>query len=264
VSVAARAAKQLLLVGDPGQIGPVVTADLSAFTKWNRSPHAPAPTVFERRPDFVTFPIRQTYRLGPETVALVAGMYPFPFVSRRAPQRIERLDGTPLPEVGHIPVGEAEGVNDPKLLLAAIEHASGLVGCTHAVKGADGVIVRKTLNAADVAVVAAYNTQVSFIRSRLDEAGLKEIEVGTADRLQGGQWAAVVAVDPTAGADNMAGHNVSPGRMCVMPSRHTSHLCWVGEDTPTWRARISGGDLPARDRGIAIQIRLKLDKTPCM
>lgn len=264
VSVASRGAKQLLLVGDPGQIGPVITADVSAFTKWNRSPHAPAPTVFERRPDFVTYPISQTYRLGPETVALIAGMYPFPFVSRRAPQRVERLDGMPLPEVSHIPIGEAAGVNDPKLLMAAIDHAASLVGCTHAVKGEDGIIVRKTLNAEDVAVVAAYNTQVSFIRSRLDEAGLKEIEVGTADRLQGGQWAAVVAVDPTAGSANLAGHNVSTGRMCVMLSRHTAHLCWVGEATATWRARISSGDLPARDRGVAIQMRMNLDKTPCL
>jgi superfamily I DNA and/or RNA helicase len=131
-------------------------------------------------------------------------------------------------------------------------------------KGRDGIITRRILEASDVAVVAAYNTQVSFIRSRLDDAGLNEIEVGTADRLQGGQWAAVVAVDPTAGAASMAGHNVSPGRLCVMLSRHTSYLCWVGEDTATWRARISAGDLPARDRGIALQMRLKLDKTPRM
>lgn len=264
VTAAAGGAQQLLLVGDMGQIGPVVTADTSAFERWNRSPHIPAPDMFSRRRDeFVTFSIDRTYRLGPRTVELIAPLYPFRFESHRPPQRLEDSSG-PLPEVGHVNVGTAASVNDLGMLTQACDRAAQLVGTVHAVKGPDGQVTRMDVGQADVAVIAAYNTQVSFIRAALDERGLKDVTVGTADRLQGGQWTAVVAVDPTAGATNLASHNVSPGRMCVMLSRHTSHLCWIGEDKSVWSSRLSTGEVPARDRGLGVKLRTWLSKTPAL
>jgi hypothetical protein len=42
------------------------------------------------------------------------------------------------------------------------------------------------------------------------------VTVGTADSLQGGQWAAVVALDPLTGVEGLAVHAMSTGRLCVM------------------------------------------------
>ena len=70
------------------------------------------------------------------------------------------------------------------------------------------------------------------------------VTVGTADSLQGGQWAAVVALDPLTGADGHAPHALSPGRLCVMASRHYAHLTWVHDGA--WR------DALAQDREAAV------------
>ena len=65
-SVAAAGAKvpQLLLVGDPGQIGPVVTVDTSVWERMPDVPHRRAPEVFKSRDDAACFSIRESYRLG--------------------------------------------------------------------------------------------------------------------------------------------------------------------------------------------------------
>jgi hypothetical protein len=55
------------------------------------------------------------------------------------------------------------------------------------------------------------------------------ITVGTANSLQGGQWRAVVALDPFVGYTTATPHQLSPGRLCVMASRHMTHLTWVSD-----------------------------------
>jgi hypothetical protein len=55
------------------------------------------------------------------------------------------------------------------------------------------------------------------------------ITVGTADSLQGGQWHAVVALDPFVGYTTATTHQLSPGRLCVMACRHMTHLTWVSD-----------------------------------
>jgi uncharacterized protein len=54
----------------------------------------------------------------------------------------------------------------------------------------------KKLNGADdpssVLVVAAYNAQVDLLRSKLDQAGLTDVQVGTVDKFQGREGMAVI------------------------------------------------------------------------
>ena len=72
------------------------------------------------------------------------------------------------------------------------------------------------------------------------------VTVGTADSLQGGQSAAAVTLDPLTGADGHAPHALSPGRLCVMASRHYAHLTWVHDGA--WR----DADALAQDREAAV------------
>jgi len=64
-------AVQVLPVGDPGQIGPVVTVRTGQFAG-PTAPHPRAPDVFRRHDDAVTPSLPYTYRFGPDTVSALA------------------------------------------------------------------------------------------------------------------------------------------------------------------------------------------------
>lgn len=94
--------------------------------------------------------------------------------------------------------------------------------------GADGTPTTLTWEAtgADVAVIVSRNSQVAIVSGLLRQAGVEDVTVGTADKLQGGEWPLVVALDAAAGAP-ADDHSLSTGRLAVMISRHTTHLSWV-------------------------------------
>ena len=82
------------------------------------------------------------------------------------------------------------------------------------------------------------------------------ITVGTADSLQGGQWAAVVALDPLTGTDGLPAHAASAGRLCVMASRHYAHLTWV-DDGALRERRDSAQDVrDSTDRSLLVRLAL--------
>ena len=83
--------------------------------------------------------------------------------------------------------------------------------------------------------------------ARLRALGLGDVTVGTADQLQGGQWPAVVVIDPLA-ASSISDHHLSLGRLCVMLTRHVGHCSFV--TTPAWRTALvdADGDLRHHER----------------
>ncbi|ACV79019.1 AAA family ATPase [Nakamurella multipartita] len=239
-------ADQVLLVGDPGQIGPVVTVRTDLYTG-PTAPHLRAPDVFDRHPDAVVLTLPHTYRFGADTAQALAPLYDFGFGSARPPRSI-----IGLPELASIRVdGVEEGNTDEDLLQAVVRRAVGLVG---RVADVDGELLPVTDG--DVAVVASHNAQVALLRGMLAEQGHPDLLVGTADKLQGGQWEAVVAVDPLAGGVQ-GSHATSLGRLCVMASRHKSHLMWVHDGR--WdRAVGVDASLSAADRLRAREVRQRL------
>ena len=261
-SVAAAAAKvpQLLLVGDPGQIGPVVTVDTSVWERMPDAPHRRAPEVFKSRDDAACFSIRESYRLGPRSVAAVAPLYDFRFTSARPPRSAVNRDGELLPEIAALEVPLSSDPDNETTIRAVADRSAGLVGVTLTGPGTDPARNPITLSwaasPADVAVVVSRNSQVSIVTGLLAERGLVgcpkagEITVGTADSLQGGQWPLVVALDPAAavGADN--DHAMSLGRLGVMISRHTTALSWIFDHS--WES-VFEGDSNATVRGTAVR-----------
>lgn len=238
-------ATQVLLVGDPGQIGPVVTVRTGQF-EGPTAPHLRAPDVFRRHDDAVTLSLPYTYRFGSNTVAALTPLYDFPFSSARPPRTI-----IGQPELDAVRVGGVNSNTDEDLLGAAVRRATTLVG---QVVDADGELL--TVGQRDVAIVASHNAQVSLLTGMLADRGCPDIVVGTADRLQGGQWEAVVAVDPLAGGVQ-GGHATSLGRLCVMASRHKSHLTWVHDGA--WAAATRDDpSLTAPDRRRAQAVRSSL------
>lgn len=227
VVAAAANAEQVVMVGDPGQIGPVVTGNMSFFNSAKVAPQAPAPTVFARRADAKVLALNTTYRVGPDTVKAIAPLYDFAFTSGRPDRFVTGTDGVRRSEISSVTIGKAVNPSDLTMIREVANIALSKLGLTYVEVGSDGTQNERTIKAQDVAVVVPHRVQESGITALVTEAGHPGITVGTADRLQGGQWPVVVSVDPTVGYDSAASMQANPGRLCVMASRHMANLTWV-------------------------------------
>lgn len=212
---AARHFEQLVAVGDPGQIGPVVTMDVTPWSDLSSAPHLPFAQVLSTYPEADIVHLESTYRLGETTTSIVRHFYDFDFTSARPPVS-SLLDGGSLPEV--------EAITSANVLETAVLRALDLTRSSVEGMADDGV-----------AVLAALRSQAAMAGALLSRAGGESVRVGTADQLQGGQWSNVVVIDPIAEAD-ISDHHLSLGRLCVLLSRHTSHLSFV--TTPLWQLQL--------------------------
>lgn len=217
VSAAAQA-DQVLMVGDPGQIGPVTTVDVSPWGGMEVSPADRAPEGFALRPDALRLNLDKTYRLGEETVEAIAPLYDFEFASARRDTWVGDL-----PEIEDLRLPVTDKPADPDAMRMVAKRAASFIGMEALFP--DGT--ERPVRQRDVAVVAARNEQVAMLTAMMRSLDLPGVTVGTADSLQGGQWQAVVAVDPLIGSDTASDHSLSLGRLCVMASRHVGHLTWA-------------------------------------
>ncbi|HLR96984.1 MAG TPA: AAA family ATPase [Jiangellaceae bacterium] len=229
LAAAAKGCEQVLMIGDPGQIGPVTTADTSIFDDADYPPHGRAPDVLRAHPSAKMLHLPTSYRLGSRTVEAIGPLYDFPFDSGR-PDRIV----TGHEEIESVQIDR----DDPVVLYADVAQlAQSFIG--QDLTTDDG---SRALTPNDVAVVAGDNQAVNGIAGFLSNLGVHPgVTVGTADRLQGGQWHAVIAVDPLASASTVSDHHLALGRLCVMASRHMTHLTWV--HSGDWRELIDAQDV---------------------
>ncbi|WP_299039999.1 AAA family ATPase [uncultured Pseudokineococcus sp.] len=225
-------AEQVVMVGDPSQIDPVVTG---VTTRWAHSPagpHQPAPSALVHLyPEHVTQQrLSRTWRLGPVTTGLIQPtLYPdLPFTSAR-PHSVLHHDAQPLPEVTTLPVA-VTGRTDARLAAAAADRARALLGTTLTeTDPATGQVTTRRTTAADVAVIAPHVEQVAAIAAHL--ADEPDVLVATANQAQGSERHAVVAVHPLAGYRALPSYATDTGRLCVTLSRHRSHLSLVTDPT---------------------------------
>lgn len=211
-------ARQTVLVGDPGQIDPVVTAATRRWDHWATGPHVPAPQALcAAHPDAVTrLRIPQTWRLGPATTSLLQPFYDDPFTSAR-PDSVIECDGAALPELTAHPVDTHPDPASPALLAAAAARVRELLAAGQ-VRTPVGT---RELGENDVAVVVAHVAQAAALAAALaDHPG---VLIGTANQLQGLERHAVVVLHPLAGHRDTPAFGTEPARLCVALSRHRSH-----------------------------------------
>lgn len=250
-------ANQVVLVGDPGQIAPVVTGETRRWDAAATGPQVPAPDALraEHGDGLAVVRMRHTWRLGPETTALVSGTFyapaGLPFTSRRPPEHLITDDGERLPEIAHRDVRTTSGPGDPALAAAAAERVRALLGC-HAVTD-DGV---SPLSAEDMAVVVPHVAQASQVRALL-ATDAPDALVGTANALQGLERRAVVAYHPLAGRRSASAFAVEAGRACVMLSRHRAHLTVICDP-----ASPDLTETDDRDSLTLAAVTARLDETP--
>lgn len=249
-------ATQILLVGDPGQIGPVITADVTAFRGRDTAPHMRAPEVFSRMEDAVVHELENTFRVGAATVKVIAPLYDFEFGSLRPDRHLLDSGGEAIPEIVSLEVPVATTFDSLDTLVRVAQCAAGMVGRELVEFAADGSELKRVLDTSDVAVVVAHNAQSSGIEAILHAMHIDGVMVGTADKMQGGQWHAVVALDPCVGYVSAGSHQLSPGRLCVMASRHMTHLTWVHDGG--WEASLSAPEADPAEAELGLLVRRSL------
>ena len=214
-------ARQVVCVGDPGQVAPVVTGSTEKWEGQATGPHRPAPAaLLAAHGEAITVhQLTNSWRLGPQTCALVSQhFYPqMPFTSRRPDEAVIAPDGTVLPEIVSRPTEARNGPTDPSLLTALAERVRELTW--HDYRRSDRC---EALTAQDIAVVVPHVAQAGAVRALL--ADMPDVLVGTVNALQGLERPAVVALHPMAGYRSAESFALDAGRMCVTLSRHRAHL----------------------------------------
>ena len=239
-------APQLVMVGDPGQIDPVVTGSTRRWAHSPTGPHIPAPdALLVAHGEHVTrLRLPQTYRLGPATTALIQpAFYPaLPFTSARQERHIT-VRGADLPEIAHMTVTGHSGPADPNFVRAAANRVRDLVATgTVTAENQDGTRTTRPLQPKDIAVVCPHVAQAAAVNALLTD--MPDVLIGTANSLQGLEREAVVALHPLVGYRDATAFSCNPGRMCVALSRHRAHLSIIVDTSTT---AVLGADPSATD-----------------
>ena len=232
-------APQVVCVGDPGQIAPVVTGQTRRWVDSPTGPHLPAPAALvAAHGDAVSVvTLRHTWRLGAATTRLIQPVfYPIlPFTSRRPDEHLSDPNGHQLAEVTATPVTGSAGPGDPAFTHTCADRARDLLH--HTITTAAGT---RPLTPSDIAVVAAHVSQAAAVRALL--ADLPEVLVGTANQLQGMERPAAVVLHPLAGYRDPNAFGTDLGRACVMLSRHRAHLTVITDSATADVLRVPDPD----------------------
>lgn len=213
----ARAARRLLLLGDPQQL-PQVTqgthpapVDDSALG-WLSAEHTTLPARYG-------YFLADTWRMHPALCRAVSH-YAYEGRLETAPAARERsLDGA-APGIDCVVVEHAGNTTSSPEEAAEVRTQVGLhlgLPWTPAAGAAP-----RPLDQADILVVAPYNAQVRLVRRVLDAAGYAAVRVGTVDRFQGQQSVVVLltlAASSAAEAARGAGFLLDRHRINVALSR---------------------------------------------
>lgn len=215
-------ARQVVCVGDPGQVAPVVTGSTEKWDGQATGPHRSAPDALIAAHGEGAITVHQltnSWRLGPQTCSLLSKyFYPqMPFTSRRPDEAVIAPDGSVLPEIVARPTEALHGPTDPALLAALAGRVRELTWHDYRRGGQCA-----PLTGQDIAVVVPHVAQAGAVRAML--ADMPDVLVGTVNGMQGLERPAVVALHPAAGYRSVEPFALDAGRLCVTLSRHRAHL----------------------------------------
>ena len=256
-----RVAGRFVLIGDPGQIPPVVTVDTAFWETTRRAPHFPAPDLLIREGLGSILTLPASWRLPADTASAVKSFYDFDFdcwaapgdrvlrVSKRSKDVVDAaIDRLSLGSVVALtlpnPSGGSPPLVDDELAQTAIDLASRLMARGAETSIGDGPAPDiQPLAPADIGFCATHRV----MNARMEElrpAGLSASRVDTAERWQGLQRKVMVVIHPLSGVEEPSGFDLDTGRLCVMASRHRVGLVVLAREdvTSTLDGLIVGAD----------------------
>ncbi len=241
-------APRFVLVGDPGQIAPVVAIDVSRWQTSRRPPHAAAPTVILRDRTLPTKVVELpvSTRLPDDTCSLVQSFYDFSFESWSAPGERRIRFGSNHADTDD-PVDEAIALLDrgSVALVTIPTPESGppleddLALCSVIARLVRRVLERRcyantedgerVIEPEDIGVSATHRVMNARITEALGPLAGR-VRVDTPERWQGLERTLMVIAHPLSGVVQPSPFDLDTGRLCVMASRHTVGLVMVSRD----------------------------------
>jgi hypothetical protein len=236
-------AANFMLIGDPGQIQPIVTVDTSRWEVAPVPPHRPAPEVLLARKIGACGAIDRTYRLPRDTAGMVQSFYDFPFaaVAKGGDRRLiadptgggkiadliaRAADCSIVAATRSMPVHGTVPEDDPEIAIDVAKIVHHLLRCKGQLE-MDGT--RRPLDVESIGIVATHRVMISSIRDKLEGAA-KSISLDTPERWQGLEKPVMVAVHPLSSTRNPSAFDLATGRLCVMASRHKVAMFVVSRD----------------------------------
>jgi hypothetical protein len=251
-----RVASRFVLIGDPGQIPPVVAIDASRWETAQIPPHLPAPEIVcsedeilaDVRPVQLQLPASR--RLPADAVSLLQPFYDFPFsawalpseravlAAGRVAEPIDRAinllaDGSVVAVTNRTVDDLPPSDMDEDVADLAVRVAARLLERKAKVRildDGDGKPERR-LTALDIGITATHRVMNELLAQRLRRSSaLQDVRVDTPERWQGLQRLVTIAVHPLSGVLRPSSFDLETGRLCVMASRHRGGLLVVGRD----------------------------------
>lgn len=233
-----------LFVGDPGQLDPFSAVQTERWTGLTWDPMQSAVAVLLRHnPDVPVHVLPVSWRL-PESAAMVVAEAFYPFTGFRAAtaaeQRRVEFSTRPFGKNALDLAVETAAASGWALYELPARHsvrtdAEAVAACAAlamrlvqrgALSYSERDVAGVPVNASRIAVGTAHRDQAQAIRALLQAAGLPEITVDTANRLQGREFDIVVVLHPLSGRRDATAFHLEAGRLCVLTSRHR-HACIV-------------------------------------
>lgn len=236
--------RQLILIGDPGQLPPVAAVEPADWRDLPDGPHLAAPKALQwqrrqpgaGRPALQQVRLPHTFRMRPDTARLVQRHFypghPFTAALPDAPARwLNPAAPAPGPGATFDPLLDQVAGADTSLALGLLpplaERGRGrdeaMPACVVAL--VERLLGRTRFGPAEVAVLASHREDGGAIRTalrrRLGEAGAL-VWCDTVERAQGREWPVVIGLHPLSGVREAGAFELEPGRLCVMLSRATT------------------------------------------
>ena len=273
-------AKQRVLVGDPGQIAPVTSCDVTRWSTMPDGPHVAAPAALLRRRPVSTLRMKLpvSRRLPADTVRVVQPAFysDLPFQATSEPGDRQLLPGPPVgvPDemdemidrsaagatllMGQMP-DKITGEYDSELAQRIVDLIERLLARQTRVRDYEWKPESEremSLGCDQIGVTCGHRSQVNAIQERLgalqrrlgdprDGApDLSQVLVETSDRFQGLERQVMIVHHPLAGRLTAQDFHLDAGRLCVMLSRHRVACFVFGRDGMT--DRLERQQIPAQ------------------
>lgn len=239
-------AGRFVLIGDPGQIPPVVTIDTGRWETSPRAPHHPAPEhILRHAPrDLLKLDLPATRRLPADTVDYIGPFYDFPFTALAQPgERLIRLHGSSRDGIDAAIDKLASG-SVVALTLPTPPEGPPLEDDVEiadlAAKVAERLLDRRaevvlgeqldSLGPSEIGLCATHRIMNAAMQQHLPARLRKHVGVDTPERWQGLERNAMVIAHPLSGVTDPSDFDLETGRLCVMASRHRAGLVIVTRD----------------------------------
>jgi hypothetical protein len=239
-------AERFVLIGDPGQIPPVITLDVSRWETSPRPPHVSAPDVIaaDGRIDFLPLSLPASRRLPHDAVRLIRPFYDFDFESYSAPReravivdrggnaahdraidllRAGSVVGVTLPTPSSGPPLE----KDDEIARVTVEVVRRVLARRPRLKFNGSEL---PLEPANIGISSTHRAMNMAIDLALPSSLRGRIKVDTAERWQGLERGLMIVVHPLSGVVSPSTFDLETGRLCVMTSRHQCGLVVVTRD----------------------------------